>query len=644
MPIVQPQPYIEFGQWLDANAEELARAAGTANQQEIKAALREIAKATGQDWDVMTKILVALSSNKLLPLFIRNLSSFSEIAKIALRHTENAFYAFNAAALSELMKKNPEALRQIFSDVIGAASKSALPAAVDSALFALSNDNIAALAVDKPELLISIFNQIAEDAGKFSPYVFSAISDRNISTIFARNPEIILNTYAQVAAISNREAAAIFLLAIKRQKLFEIFMKSPEKVVKTFIDPAKACGKNADALFYLLNTKRIAYMLEMNPQSLIVSLNAFVDTAGEGAEATIPLLFDERVQDKFFLDAVELGASFNYLVKAAGDGASRAITLLRCGGLLPKFLESPEAVIHVFSSITEKSGDHVNAAFDFLASPHIANMLEKDPDRMIQILSALSASCGESTPVVFGFLAREGVAARFEQDPDGIVDFFSMMGKAASEGKKGVFDMFVNARFVKGFEEWPEETMENLRKIADSAGPYAGDVFMLLSKDELTKAITQLVSGKHLAICLSNLVNNSGKDAPMVLRLFENDEFTQRFVADPYREEQIVNYLRSFVGNDLIKGLQVIGEPEIQAVFSEDPSVLVTTRFRTFINEATAKPDITAFEAMEAILKDTNVKKLFIQYVKQEFHGGDSKLLENELIPALVAYKHNAIS
>ena len=635
---------MEFGQWLDANAEELARAAGTANQQEIKTALREIAKATGQDWDVMTKILVAVSSNKLLPLFTRNLSSFSEISKISLRHTENAFYAFNATALSELMKKNPEALRQLFSDVIGAASKAALPAAVDSALFALSNENIAALAVDKPELLVSIFNQIAEDAGKFSPYVFSAISDKNMSTIFTQNPEIILSTYAQVAAISNREAAAIFLLILKKQKLFEIFKANPEKVVKTFIDPAKACGKNADALFYLLNTQRIAYMLEMNPQNIVIALNAFVDTAGEGAEATIPLLFDERVQDRFFEDAAVLGTSFNSLVKAAGEGTSKAITLLRRGGMLPKFLENPEAVVHVFSSVTEASGDYVNAAFDFLASPHIADMLEKDPGSMIQILSALVASYGESTPVVFGFLAQERMAARFERNPDGIVDFFSMMGKAASEGKKGVFDMFVNAKFVKGFEEWPEETIENLREIADSAGPYAADIFMLFSKDKLAKAITELVSGKHLAICLANLVNNSGKDAPMVLRLFENDEFTQRFIADPYREEQIVNHLRSFVGSDLTKSLQVLNDPEIQAVFSEDPSVLVTTRFRAYINNSTAAAGISAFDAVEAILKDAKVKKLFIDYVRQEFHGGDSRILESELLPALVAYKHRTVS
>jgi hypothetical protein len=62
MPIIQPQPFLEFGQWLDANADELARMGGVSQQQEIKAALREIAKATGSDWDVMVHILVTVSA------------------------------------------------------------------------------------------------------------------------------------------------------------------------------------------------------------------------------------------------------------------------------------------------------------------------------------------------------------------------------------------------------------------------------------------------------------------------------------------------------------------------------------------------------------------------------------------------------
>jgi len=186
--------------------------------------------------------------------------------------------------------------------------------------------------------------------------------------------------------------------------------------------------------------------------------------------------------------------------------------------------------------------------------------------------------------------------------------------------------------------------MENLKEIADSAGPYSGNIFKLLSKDRFAQTITELVSGKHLAICLSNLVNRSGRDTPMVLRLFESEEFTKRFINDPYKEEQIVNHLRSFVGNALAKGLQVLNDPEIQAVFSEDPSVLVTTRFRAYVNNATATSGISASNAMEAILEDAMVKKLFIDYVRQEFHGGDSRLLENELLPALLAYKHRVPS
>ncbi len=286
---------------------------GVSQPQEIKAALREIAKATGSDWDVMVHILVTLSGNSLLPLFTRNPACFSEIAKIALRHTHAAFCALSAIKLGELMRKNPEDLKQLLSDVIGSASKSALPDAVDSALIAISNDNIAALSVEKPELLISAFSQIMEISGKFSPHIFSAISDKNISALFAEDPRIILNAYSEIVKVSNREAAAIFIHSLKKQKLFELFKKNPEKIVRAFTDPAKACGQNSAAIFYLLRNQRIAYMLEMNPESLIISINAFVDTAGKGAEAAIPLLFDERVEDRFVDDAVALGESFNSL-------------------------------------------------------------------------------------------------------------------------------------------------------------------------------------------------------------------------------------------------------------------------------------------------------------------------------------------
>jgi len=53
MPIIQPQPFLDFWQWLDANAEELAMMAGVSERQEIRSALREIAKATGLDWNIM---------------------------------------------------------------------------------------------------------------------------------------------------------------------------------------------------------------------------------------------------------------------------------------------------------------------------------------------------------------------------------------------------------------------------------------------------------------------------------------------------------------------------------------------------------------------------------------------------------------
>ena len=638
MPIIPPQLFVDFWQWLDANAEELARMAGVSQQQEIKAALREIAKATGSDWDNMIQILGTVSGNRILQLFARNATCFSEIAKIALRHTNAAFYALNAAALSELLKKNPEGLKKLFSEVIGSVSKSALPAAVDSALFSLSNENIGSLSVEKPELLISTFSQITEASGKFSPHVFSAISDKNISALFGEDPRIILNTFSEVAATSNSEAAAIFLHALKKQKLFELFKKNPEKLVRAFTDPAKACGQNSAAVFYLLRNQRIAYMLEMNPESLIISMNAFVDTAGKGAEAAIPLIFDERVEDRFVNDAVALGESFNSLVTAAGEGASKAIASLGKGGMLDRFLENPEPVINVFSSIARVSGGYADAAFGFLANSRVAVMFENDTDGMVHRLSALAASCGDSAPVVFGFLGKEKVAELFEQNPDGMVEFFAAIGTAA-RGKKDALGMFANSKFIQGFEEWPEETMENLRDIANSAGPYAGDIFALFSKDRLAQTITELVSGKHLAKCLTDLVNGSGKDTPMVLRLFESDEFAKQFINDPYKEEQIVSHLRSFTGNDLALGLEVLNDPEIAPVFSDDPSVLVTTRFRAYVNEATAIPGISVFHSLVAILEDRKVKGLFIDYVRQEFHGGgDPHMLENDLLPALRAH------
>jgi hypothetical protein len=307
--------------------------------------------------------------------------------------------------------------------------------------------------------------------------------------------------------------------------------------------------------------------------------------------------------------------------------------------MLNMFLESPGRVISLFSSIAKASGNYADAAFGFLANPRMAAMLEKDPDGMMRRLGAISVSSGDSAPIVLGFLGREGVATRFEQDPGKMADFFSMIGKTVAEGKKGTFAMFANPKFAEGFEEWPEQAMENLKKIADSAGPYAGDIFTLLSKDRFAQAITELVSGAHLATCLVNLVNSSGKDTPMVTRLFESDEFTKHFINDPYREEQIVEHLRSFAGHDFAKGLEVLNDPEIAPVFAEDPSVLVTTRFREYVDNATAIPGISAMDAMEAILKDKKVKELFIDYVRQELHGGgEPGMLENKLLPAFRAY------
>jgi len=124
----------------------------------------------------------------------------------------------------------------------------------------------------------------------------------------------------------------------------------------------------------------------------------------------------------------------------------------------------------------------------------------------------------------------------------------------------------------------------------------------------------------------------------MVLQLFDNDEFTKRFISDPYKQEQIINHLRSFVDKDLAKGLEVLNDREIASVFAADPSVLVTTRFRSYVNNATAKSGVSAFDAMEAVLKNGRLKELFIRHVRQEFEGEGHDVLENELLPALRAY------
>ena len=638
MPILQPYPYASIWDWLDANAEELARMAGVSERQGVKAALRDIAKATESNWDAMMQILGTLSGSRLLQLFTHNPAVFSDIAKIALRHTNAAFWALNADALSVLMKINPEELKKMFSDVIGAASKPAMPAAVDAALYSLSNGNLATMLVEKPEVFIGALGRIIEVSDEFSPSVFSAVSDENLSAVFADDPDIVLNAYSEAAKVSNREAAAIFVLALKKQGLFRLFKKDPIGLVGSFTDLAKACGLNSAGLFYLLRSQRVAYMLEMNPESFISSLRDFVDAAGKAAGEAIPVLFDPRVEERLIGDAVALGRSFNALVAATGKGAAKAITLLKAEQMLTVFLNKPELLTRVFSSMAEASGEHADAAFGFLANPRITDMLGRETGNMVRRINAISASCGDSAPIVFRFLGREKVAEYFEQDPERITDFFSTVGKATGEGRDAAFELFDYLKFVQGFEQWPTEVMENLKKIANSAGSYAGDLFKLLSKERFAQAITELVSGGHLATCLVNLVNRSGRDTPMVLRLFENDEFAKRFIADPYKEEQIFNHLRSFACNTLPTGLEVLNDPEIAPVFAADPSVLVTTRFRGYVNSATAIPGVTAYDAMEAILKDRKVKELFIRHVGQEFEGEGHDVLENELLPALRAY------
>ncbi len=638
MPNLPPQLFGDIWQWLDANGEELARAVGISERQAIKAALREIAKATGSDWNVMGQILTTLSGNKLLLLFTRNPAFFSDIAKIAGRHANTAFYALNADALSELIRKDPEGLKQLFADVIGTTSKSALPDAVDSALFSLSNGNIGAMAVEKRTMLIDVFGQIVEIAGNFAPHLFSAISDANVSGFFSEDPRVILNAYSEVASVSDPEAATIFVQALRKQRLLELFKRNPDKIVQSFTNPAKACASNSPAIFYLLRKPKIAYMLEVNPESFIISLNAFVDVAGKAAELVIPLVFDERVEERFIGDSVALGESFNQLVNAAGKGAVEAVDLLKRGRMLHVFLEKPELVIDVFSSISRVNGEYAYAAFGFLANPRIADMLGEDTGGLLRRVDAILASSGDSAPLVFGFLGREKVAEHFEQDPDGMTDFFTAIGKATDGGKDAALVMLSNPRFVQGFESWPKETMENLKTIADSSGPYAADVLKLLSKDRFAQAITELVCGRHLATCLVNLVESSGKETPMVLRLFESDKFAEQFISDPYREVQIVSHLRSFAGKDFTTGIEILNDPEIASVFSEDPSVLVTTRFRAYVNNATAILGATVFDSMEAILEDNRVKELFTDYVRQEFHGGEPGKLEKELLPALRMY------
>jgi len=59
------------------------------------------------------------------------------------------------------------------------------------------------------------------------------------------------------------------------------------------------------------------------------------------------------------------------------------------------------------------------------------------------------------------------------------------------------------------------------------------------------------------------------------------------------------------------KGLEILGDPDIAAVLAEDPSVLVTTRFRYYVDGATTIPGVTTFLAMEAVLKDRKVKELY---------------------------------
>jgi len=627
----------DFWQWLDANAEELARTAGVSQPQDIKAALREIAKAAGADWNIMAQILGTLSGSRILPLFIKKPDGFAELSKIALRHTNAAFYALNAKALSDLMEKNPEKLKALFSDIIGSVSKSALPASVDSALLSLSNDNIAAIAVKKPALLIRSFSQITDTAGEFAPHIFSAISDENISALFAKDPKILVSSYSDVAKVSNREAAAVFILALKKPRLFAIFGKNPNKLVRSFTSIAKACGANSASVFYLLTKHKIAYMLEMDPKGLIESLGGFVKDAGKDAGAVIPFLFNERVEERFISDPAALGKSFNSLVKSAGKSAPKAIPLLRREGILNMFLDNHAKLVVTFSTIVKTAGKNSDAAFTLLTNPTICGMFEKDPGGMIQRISALSETAGDSAGILLGFLGREGIASLFEQDPEKLIRLFGMIGKSAGKDKKTVFAFFANEKFAEGFGSWPDQAMENLKKIADTAGPYAGDIFALLSKDRFAQTITELVSGEHLATCLVHLVNSSGTDAPMVLRLFESDEFTKRFINDPYREEQVVDHLRSFAGKDFAKGLEVLNDPEIAPVFAADPSVLVTTRFRAYVDNATSE-GASASDAIEAILRDKKVKGAFIEYCRQEFEGGGHELLEAELLPAFRSY------
>jgi hypothetical protein len=307
--------------------------------------------------------------------------------------------------------------------------------------------------------------------------------------------------------------------------------------------------------------------------------------------------------------------------------------------ILTLLLEKPDQVINLMKLIAGESGEYTKASFDLLVNPKMTALLVAYPGPLMHRLNTISASAGNATPIVFGFLGKEKASAYFERDPDRIVELFTLVGEETTIPKYEAFALFSNERFLQGFTEWPEQVIENLKKVADDSRPYTGNVFKILSKDRLAQAITELISGAHLATCLSNVVKRAGAEAPQVLKLFENDDFTKSFINDPYKQEQIVSHLCSFVGYNLQKAFEVLGDPEIAAVFSEDPSVLVTTRFRSYINGATETLDVRVEDAMDALLKDTIVKDLFISHVRQEFNDeGDPHMLKNKLLPALNAY------
>ncbi len=173
---------------------------------EVKSALDGIAKAAGHSTG---HAFQALSNEKVAGLFVSHTEEFVEIAKAAGDRAGYAFEVLSNEKVAGLFVEKPEVVIDAFGKIAKAAGNR-----VWAAFSALSEDNkVAGLFVSHTEEFV----EIAKAAGHSTGYAFQARSNEKVAGLFVEKPEVVIDAFGKIAKAAGINAACAFL-ALSEEK------------------------------------------------------------------------------------------------------------------------------------------------------------------------------------------------------------------------------------------------------------------------------------------------------------------------------------------------------------------------------------------------------------------------------------------